>query len=162
MDNETDPYWKLRPISATPEDEVCRCEFGVAVILRDGLTDNPLFCVECHGEVPPERLGFDARLAEDIASWRSAYDSLFRLWLDSGEYEPWAKARLMDPSGQVNTRGRNLVERLNAFVPAFYWWFKDTDAPESERLCICPVCSGALTPYGKRDLRACEACRILV
>ena len=146
-DNETDPYWRLRPWSATPEEEVCHCPLGVGVMLRDGLTKNPLFCVDCAGEVPPERLGFDISFAQEIANWLSVYDSLYRLWLDSGEYEAWAAARLADPLGQVNRRGREIVGRLNDTVPAYYWWFEDADSQEAEPMRCCPVCFGELKPY---------------
>src|SRR3954451_21552589 len=76
---QADPYWRLRPTGPTPDDEVCHCPPVGVVMLRDGLSDNPLFCVASNGEVPPERLGFDARFAEEIASWLSVYDSLYRL-----------------------------------------------------------------------------------
>jgi hypothetical protein len=85
-DEKADLYWRLRPAGPTPDDEICHCPAGTAVMLRDGLSDNPLFCVACNGEVPPERLGFDERFAEEIANWLSTHDSLYRLWLDSGEY----------------------------------------------------------------------------
>jgi hypothetical protein len=131
-------------------------------MLRDGLSHNPLFCVACNGEVPPERLGFDARFAEEIASWLSVADSLYRLWLDSGEYEAWAAARLSDRHGQVNRTGLDIVARLNELVPAYHWWFVDTDAAEAEKPTACPLCSGPLRGYEGRDFRACAACRILV
>jgi hypothetical protein len=160
--DDTDPYWRLRPASATSEDEVCRCPRGGGIMLRDGLTDNPLLCVACNGEVPPERVGFGAKLAEEIASWLSVYDSLYRLWLDSAEYEAWASARLSDPRGQVNVQGREIVEKLNAITPAYYWWFEDTDGAEAERLKVCPICTRALGSYQNRNHRVCETCRILV
>jgi hypothetical protein len=162
VDEQVDPYWRLRPAGPTPDDEICRCPPGAAVVLRDVLTDNPLGCAACNGEVPPERLGFDARFAEEIAHWLSVYDSLYRLWLDSGEYEAWAAARLSDPHGQVNRTGREIVARLNDRVPAFYWWFVDTEAADAEPPVPCPVCSGPLGEYAGRNLRVCAACRILV
>jgi hypothetical protein len=158
VNEQADPYWKLRPAGPTPDDEICRCPMGAGVMLRDGLSHNPLFCVACHGEVPPERLGFDARFAEEIANWLWVYDSLYCLWLDSGEYEAWAAARLADPQGQVNRRGREIVARLSGTVPAYYWWFEDADEPLSK----CPVCSGPLAEYEGRNFRVCAACRILV
>ena len=62
-------------------------------MLRDALGENPLYCVACNGEVAPERIGFDERLAEDIACWLSLHRSLYQLWLDSGEYENWAEKK---------------------------------------------------------------------
>ena len=80
------------------------------------------------------------------------------IWLDSGEYEAWAAALLADAQGQVNRRGRGIVARLNAIVPAYYWWFEDADLP----LTVCPVCWGPLAEYEGRNFRVCAACRILV
>ena len=158
---QVDPYWQLRPAAPTSDDEVCRCPAGTEVMLRDGLSDNPLFCVACNGEVPPERLGFDARFAEEIANWLSVYESLYRLWLDSGEYETWAAIRLSDPQSQVNRTGREIVARLNELGRAYYWWFVDTNDATVEKPILCPVCSIQLTEYEGRDLRVCAACRIL-
>lgn len=90
----SDPYWKLRPRPPTPEDEVCHCDKLQAVMLRDELGENPIYCLACNGEVFPEPIGFDERLAEEIAIWRSVHQSLYRLWLDSCEYEIWAAERL--------------------------------------------------------------------
>jgi hypothetical protein len=117
-----DPYWKLRPAPPTPDEEICHCAPCKQLMLRDSLGDNPLYCVACNGEVAPERIGFDDRLAEDIARWRSVHGALFLLWLDSGEYETWAVERLRDPNGSVNVEGRNIVRRLNEYVRAYYWW----------------------------------------
>lgn len=163
MRNEqTDPYRRLRPLEPISDDEICRCPTGTAVMLRDGLSRNPLFCVSCNGELPPERLGFDTQFAEEIANWLSVYDSLYRLWLDSGEYERWAAARLADPLGQVNIRGREIVARLNAAVPAYYWWFIDTEKAEPDELPACPICAGPLIEVTGRNFRECSVCRILV
>lgn len=131
-------------------------------MLRDGLSSNPLFCISCNGEVPPERLGLDGELVEIIANWLSVYDSLYRLWLDSGEYEAWASVRLADPHGQVNRRGREIVERLSDINPAYYWWFVDTETPESGRLANCPICSGPVSEVEGKEFRLCATCRILV
>ena len=107
-------------------------------------------------------MGFDAQFAEEIANWLSAYDSLYRLWLDSGEYEDWAASCLADPFGQVNRQGREIVARLNSIAPAYYWWFVDTEVTESEQPKGCPVCSGALDEVKGREFRVCVSCRILV
>jgi hypothetical protein len=128
-------------------------------MLQAHLTSNPLSCFECNLEVPPERLGFDSRFAEEIACWLSVYDSLYKLWLDSREYEIWAASRLTDPNGQVNRTGREIVSRLNEIVPAYYFWFRDAD---SDSLQSCPVCAGPLTVCESRDLLVCTRCRIVI
>ena len=51
----SDPYWKLRPVGPTPADEICRCADLKGVVLRDSLGENPIHCLVCNGEVPPER-----------------------------------------------------------------------------------------------------------
>ncbi|HQR06364.1 MAG TPA: DUF2310 family Zn-ribbon-containing protein [Gemmatales bacterium] len=160
--DEKDPYWRLRPELPTPEDEICHCSQSNAVILRDGLSKNPLFCANCNGEVPPERLGFDAKFAEEIANWLWLYDSLYCLWLNSGEYELWAKARLLDSVGQVNVQGRKIVEKLSTITRTYYWWFDDSEGEEERRLKICPICTQTLEEYLNKNCRICEACRILV
>lgn len=128
-------------------------------MLRDSLDDNPLYCVTCNGEVAPERIGFAAELADDIASWRSVHRSLFCLWLDSGEYEEWAKQQLSDRRGQVNLRGLELASQLNTIVTTYFWWFHDADDGIANS---CPVCSGALSEWADRDFQRCGTCFILI
>ncbi len=132
------------------------------VMLRGTLSPNPLYCVRCRGEVPPERLQFDASLAEAIGAWVSVHDSLYRLWLASGEYEKWAAERLADPLGEVNAQGREIVARLNTIVPAYYWWFVDSEVIQPEDFQACPICAGQLTDVAKNSFRKCSLCRILV
>lgn len=157
-----DPYWKLRPAPPTPADEICRCNPCEQLMLRDSLGENPLYCVACNGEVLPERIGFDDRLAEDIAGWRSVHRSLYLLWLDSGEYGHWADEKLRDPKGSVNVNGRNIVQRLNEFVRAYYWWFNDTGVDDYVAPQHCPVCSGKLAECGDREFQKCDKCLILI
>jgi hypothetical protein len=117
MPDESDPYWKLRPEWATPEDEICQCVDQPPIVLQEHLSSLPLACLKCNGEVPPERLGFDAKLAERIAFWRNLHRALYTLWLDSGDYEDWGRAQLEDPEGQVNRSGIEIVKELNAPPP---------------------------------------------
>lgn len=131
-------------------------------MLRDSLGDNPVYCVACNGEVAPERLGFDAQLAEDIASWRSVHRALYCLWLNSGEYEQWAADRLRDPGGQVNVTGRELAGRLNTIARTYYWWFHDTGACNGQIVSQCPVCQGQLNYSDDRSFGKCEACSVLI
>lgn len=157
-----DPYWKLRPLPPTPDEEICHCAECRCVMLRDALTENPLQCVKCNGEVAPERIGFGERLAEEIANWRSISRSLFLLWLDSNEYEEWAAAKLLDPRSSVNVRGREIVDQLSHFVRAYYWWFKDTELDDPLKPTTCPNCGAALEPFEERNFQMCDACSILV
>jgi len=157
-----DPYRKLGPSRRTPDEEVCRCDPCQGLVLCDSLSDNPLRCLECNGEVAPVRIGFGDQLAEDIAAWRSVHRALYLLWLDSGEYEPWARDRLLDPNGSVNVLGRDIVRQLNAFIRTFLWWFQDPGIDEPASPGQCPICFGATKKCGIQNLRTCEACSIVM
>lgn len=155
----SDPYWKLRPAPPTPADEICQCETLDEVALVDRFGENPICCLECRGEVPPERLGFDARLADDLAQWRQLRRALLILELDSGEYEHWAALQLADPNGQVNRLGLELTKRLGAHVPTRYWWFIPVEQSDSNE--TCPICASALIDRPKGNVRLCDPCRIV-
>jgi len=158
-----DPYWKLRPLPPTPDDELCHCDHVGAVALCDTLGSNPIRCWECSGEVFPERLGFSAEIAESIADWRSLHSSLYRLWLSSGEYESWARDCLLDAKGEMNCMGYDIVSELNAIpeINAYYWYFVDTDSPTGEPT-NCPKCSDELTELPNGSHGRCERCRIIL
>jgi hypothetical protein len=158
MDTQTDPYWKLRPEGPTPDDELCSCTDSPPIVLQEHLSSVPLACLKCNGEVPPERIGFSEELAEKIAFWRDLHYALKTLWLDSGEYEAWAKARLEDPAGSLAVRGLEIVAELNAFRRTYYSWFEDQSVEDYEPMSPCPRCGGELVPRFKR--RVCEECSI--
>ena len=104
------PYFKLRPQPPTPEAELCACEEISEIYLCNKLGRNPVYCLQCNGGVLPDKPAYGERLAEAIASWNSVSGSLVLLWLDSGEYELWARDRLLDSKGQVNTWGMEISE----------------------------------------------------
>jgi hypothetical protein len=161
--NESDLYWKLRPEPATPDDEICSCGDQAPIVLQDHLSENPIVCLRCNGEVPPERIGFTAELADGLAYWRHLHAALYALWLDSDEYEDWARARLEDPAGQVNVNGLDLVRELNNYRRTYYWWFQDASADDFVPLLKCPRCSADLVEkFGRFNYLACEACSIVV
>ncbi len=153
-----DPYFKLRPPSPTPPDELCDCETISEIYLAHKLGSNPVHCLRCNGEVPPERLGFDEKLAEAIAFWNFLYGSLNYLWLDSGEYEQWALDRLLDPKGQVNLRGMELSRQLGSLVRTYYLWFQDSDEAPPE---TCPVCGAAFLAKEGSLFIVCEPCLLI-
>jgi hypothetical protein len=82
------------------------------------------------------------------------------LWLDSGEYEVWALARLEDPGGQVTVRGLELVQELNKYRRAYYWWFEDNTVAGFVPLSRCPRCAANLV--ARLGSSVCEACSIVV
>ena len=159
MTEDHDPYW-IRPLPPTPEEELCSCPEAPPIVLQAHLSSNPVSCLACNLEVPPERVGFSETLAEKLAFWQSFHDCFYLLWLDSGEFESWARAQLDDPASPVNKRGLELVSELNALHPAYYWWFQDNGAEDFQPLSQCPACQSDLAEQHGRLV--CEQCSIVV
>ena len=158
--DELDPYWKLRPKSATPDEELCDCVDRPPIVLQCHFSSNPIVCLRCNGEVRPERIGFSAGLAERIAFWKNVHDALYTLWLDSSDYESWAIAQLEDPNGQVNVEGLEVVRDLNKHRRTYYWWFQQIPLDDFVPLVQCPRCSANLVE--RFDRHVCEACSIAI
>lgn len=147
-------YQRLRPWTAI---EACECTQVESLLLVDILTDNPLHCGFCRKEVDPERLKLTAGEADQIAHWFSAASALYQLWLHSGEYEDYAKARLLDPKGEVNLEGLEVARTLSAKVPTRLWFFSDPDDGEPVH---CPICGSKLSANVKWGTGSCEPCRV--
>ena len=128
-------YKKLRPWN---EIESCECETVRGLFLVDIHTDNPIHCDFCRKEVDPERLDLSGEETDAVAGWFMQEKALYRLWLHSGEYEEYAKARLLDPKGQVNRDGVAVAKLLSKRIPTRLWYFSDTDDGEPTQ---CPVCN---------------------
>jgi len=151
---EMNSYDKLRPWT---DIESCECETVIALLLVDLLTDNPIHCDVCRREVDPERISLTTDETESIARWFSASSALYRLWLHSGEYENYAKERLLDPNGDINAEGRRIARELSAKIPTQMWYFHDTDDGEPTS---CPVCCNTLDTDVKWGSGQCSACHI--
>ncbi len=147
-----DAYSKLRPDT---EIERCECKTVSGLLLVYLFSRNPIHCSECRKEIDPERLGLSAKEVDDIARCFGVYSSLYKLWLDSGEYEAFAKEKLIDPKGQVNRSCMAVAQRLSEKWPTAYWWFYDTDdgTPSS-----CPSCSATLDTNVKWGTGKCARC----
>jgi len=152
----SDPYSKLRSGPSTPSDEICACTQHDEVYLAHKLGPNPLHCLRCNGEVPPEKLGFPPDLADTIASWNSAYGSVYRLWLASGQHESWALEQLLLASGPINADGLAICRKLSSITNAYFLWFYESDPPTA-----CPLCGGLLTVLSGRARSSCESCKIV-
>ncbi len=149
-----DVYDKLRPWTKI---EACECASVNGLLLVDCLTDNPLHCDFCRKEVDPERLQLTEKETESVASWFSVARALYRLWLNSGEYESYAKACLLDPNGQVNRDGLKAARTLSAKIPTRLWFFSDTDNGEPTH---CPICLNELDADVKWGTGTCNSCGI--
>jgi|SRR5262245_10462627 len=149
-----DAYDKLRPET---QIESCQCPTVNGLFLVDLLTDNPLHCDFCRNEVDPERLQLTVEETESVAFWFSVARSLYRLWLNSGEYEAYARACLLDPNGQVNRDGLKIARELSAKIPTRLWFFHDMDDGEPTH---CPICKRELDTNVKWGYGTCVDCRI--
>jgi predicted nucleic acid-binding Zn ribbon protein len=160
---DDDPYLKLREPSATPEDEICKCPASKAIKLMSALSRNPIHCMDCNLEIAPEALALDASLVDWIADWRSVFDGIDRLWLDSGEYESWARGQLSDIRSAVNRRGMEVSETLNRVRRCYYWYFQDESLEDFEPANVCPACQRQFKAYthGIFPQFICEHCSIV-
>jgi hypothetical protein len=149
-----DSYKRLRPWT---EMESCECAEVRTLLLVDLLTDNPLHCGFCRKEVDPARLELTAAETEEVAGWFSVASALYKLWLDSGEYEQYAKERLIDPNGEVNMKGLAIARTLSERVPTKLWFFSDTDDGTPTH---CPICGANLDTNVKWGTGCCEGCKI--
>jgi hypothetical protein len=151
-----DPYFKLRPRGPTPAEECCRCTQISAVYLAHVLSENPIHCATCRGEVAPEEIGFDEGTTESIARWNTIFGAIYSLWLDSGTYEAWAESELRNRDSMINRDGMLVREALARYVPTSYLWFWNGSRPTS-----CPSCSSSdLLDQGQ--LHLCQQCWVSV
>ena len=166
MQTDNAPYWKLRPPPPTPEDEICACTSVTPVVLQPHLSSNPLSCARCNLEMPPEGIGFDQGLADALASWQPLHNSFYVLWLDSGDFEEWAKMHLRNPLSVVNSRGIELASKVSKFRRCYLWWFQDEGADDWSPATMCPRCAATLDVRFKGErpqcgtLLVCEECSI--
>jgi hypothetical protein len=107
--------------------------------------------------VDPERLELTAEETEQVARWFMQENGLYELWLASGEYEAYAKKRLLDPVGQVNRDGLATAKLLSKRIPTRLWFFSDTDDGEPTR---CPICNLQLDTNVKWGTGKCTNCPI--
>ena len=113
----SDPYFKLKPSPPTPEDEICHCSDSPPIKLMSLalLSENPLRCLRCNGEVPPERLQLQPLEVDAVAHWNSVYGAIDSLELDSGPYATWARSQLLDPKSPPNVEGLAVARGLKSY-----------------------------------------------
>jgi len=149
-------FKKLRPFV---DYERCSCGELRDLLLVYTLTDNPIHCYHCKGVIDPQRLDMSDDQVDSVGQWHRQFRALYDLWLDSGEYEAWAKYQLLAPKGQVNRDGLAVRASLTKLLPTFYWWFHDESDPVPQR---CPVCYDALIPATRHGHGECSSCRIVI
>jgi len=125
---------------------------------------NPIHCLECNLEVPPELLELGAELANAIAHWLRTYGAIDALELQSADYEQWARAQLMNPQSPPNREALELARRLNELVPTYFWFWQPEGDDDWQPPSSCPVCGGVLVSRdsGLFPQLLCEQDRIVV
>jgi len=149
-------YSKLRPFT---QIESCRCSEVTGLKLVYLCSRNPIHCLTCGNEIDAERLGLSAKDVDAIAHCFATNSSLYKLWLESGAYEDFAKACLIDPLGEVNRDGMAIARRLSERWPTYYWWFQDAD---DDRLDRCPSCGCRFDGDATEGVMRCEQCRVIL
>jgi hypothetical protein len=137
----------------------CACAELKSLVLVDLFASNPIHCGSCRGEVDPERLHLTEEETQAIAGWFSVASALNRLWLDSRQYEEYAKTQLSDPKGQVNVEGLQIARALSSKWPTRLWYFHDSDDEEPTQ---CPVCGGPLDRRVTWGTGCCERCFVQI
>ena len=101
-------------------------------------------------------------LAESIADWNSVYRSIDILWLDSQDYENWAKNEMQNINSVINRRGREISKELSKKKLCYYWLFQAGEDDNVPELKNCPICN---TPFKKLETKlpqfVCEVCKII-
>ncbi len=156
-------YSKLKPPEPTPEDEICKCKDNPPVKLMYALSFNPVNCINCNQEVPPETLGMSEEIAQEISFWCWIYSAVDHLWLASGEYEAWAERELSDISSPINRKGREAQAGLNTIRRCYYWYFQNQSEDNFKPITDCPVCGEVLVKYsgGIFAQLICQNCNII-
>jgi hypothetical protein len=127
------------------------------MVLVDLLSENPIHFSTCRNAVAHSRLGLTKSETRQIAFWHSTAQSLYKLWLNSGEYELPAKQWLLDADGQVNKEGLAIAQSLSRKIPTRLWFFHDPDDPAPTR---CPICNSPLNTEIDWGSGFCDACGI--
>jgi predicted nucleic acid-binding Zn ribbon protein len=154
-------YARLYPPGPTDDSELCKCSQRSLKMMQT-LGYNPIHCMDCNREVPPERLGLEERHIQALAHWRHIYDAIDRLWLDSGDYEAWACAQLADPNSGVNQMGRRVCKELQEVSRFYYYCFQNEPEESEEPVRVCPICEGDLEDYPSRiPQQVCQECSLV-
>jgi predicted nucleic acid-binding Zn ribbon protein len=156
-------YSRLKPPKPTPKKEICKCKKRKAIkLMASSLFYNPIHCVDCNLEVPPESIKLDQEVIQEVVYWSAIYRAIDQLWLDSNIYEEWAKAELTDINSRINRMGLTANRSMNKFQKCYFWHFQD----QSDNYISfekCPKCRRNLESYngGIFQQKICEKCLII-
>lgn len=130
-------------------------------MLMWALGPNPIHCLRCNGEVEPSQLPLPSDLVDAVAHWANIEGAIERLELDSGPYEGWAQAELLDLQSPVNVEGLSLRQKLDGIHRCYLVLFQRME-PSGEFVVpeACPGCAGTFDEManGRLTRLLCEPC----
>ena len=127
------------------------------------ISSNPVHCMRCYLEVPPENLKLTAETIQGLVYWNALYEAIYRLWLDSDEYEAWGRGELSNLESRVNRMGRDVVRDLSNARRTFYWCFQDQSVEAFNAFTHCINCARKISPYEDSTVNqlVCEDCSLV-
>jgi hypothetical protein len=127
------------------------------------LSDNPIHCIRCNLELEPSSIPLPLGTVEPVAHWCWVAGAVYILELDSGPYEQWAQAQLLDLTSPVNAEGLSVRQDLDRVRRCYYVLFQPMGAggafvvPD-----VCPSCGGPFEEYpnGRLTRLLCQRCSL--
>jgi len=128
------------------------------MVMMSRYNENPLVCFSCNDFISPESINIDVKTTAKLQEWRVVYESIDRLWLESGGYELWATKELSNPQSSLHKQGFEVQKLMQKYDKCYYWWFQDIT--KEEPLSYCPKCGEVLESRGERVV--CEVCLLVM
>lgn len=141
------------------KEAYCSCSNPSAMVMMSRYTNNPLVCFHCNNNVLPKQLKIGVDSTVKLQQWQNVYNSIDKLWLDSGAYESWAISELSSVKSAVNQQGFRVQKMLQKYRKTYYWWFQNVGSSISS-LSNCPKCTKVLEK--EDDKLICNECLLVM
>jgi predicted nucleic acid-binding Zn ribbon protein len=115
--------------------------------------------------ISPNRLHLSKELTSELLLWQHQFDSLYKLWLNSGDQEKQALEQLSSIDSEVNKIGLTLTHKLGQVHQCYYWWFIDKSDENHAKFSACPNCKTDLIKRKNKiniDTYICKQCKIII
>jgi len=157
---ENEYYDSLTNEEGLKKEEFCQCSSSSSMVMMSRYNKNPLSCFDCNGYIFFEKIKIDIEIIAKLQQWGRVYESIDRLWLESGVYESWAILELGNANSLVNKQGFEVQKVMQKYAKTYYWWFQDIGNTTFKPLINCPKCIEVLE---KRDDKLiCEKCLLVM
>lgn len=156
---ENDHYEGFYDKNRVKKEDFCQCLNSPSIVMMSRYNANPLVCLNCNEYIFLEKLKIDIEIIAKLQQWQRVYDSIDKLWLESGAYESWAISELSNPKSEVNKQGFEVQKMMQQYKKTYYWWFQDIGS-SAKSLSTCPKCTQVLER--KDDKLICEKCLLVM